>query len=115
MPHAEPADDPLSDLRARIAETRRAAERIAGEVPPNGWATPRAAREAQDELAALAGLLQALRDLVPPELEAQLNDVLRSVLLLLRAIVDWLVERLDAPPPAAAQPAAPRVQDIPLE
>ena len=47
-----PGDDPLSQLRERIAATQEAAERLAGEaaealrlagegrVPPAGWATP---------------------------------------------------------------------------
>jgi hypothetical protein len=94
--------------------TQEAAERLAagagagagtgGErVPPQGWATPpRTDRdEARDELAALAALLQALRDLLPPELQQQVTDLLRQVLLLLRAIIDWWVDRLEPGRPAA--------------
>jgi hypothetical protein len=110
MPPADPAD-PIDELRERIAETKRAAERLAGDVPPAGWATPGAAREHQDDLAALAGLVGALRDLVPPELREQVNEVLRAVLLLLRAAIDWLTTQLDEPPPSAPQRD---VQDIPI-
>ena len=54
-------------------------------------------------------LLRALRELVPPELQQQVSDVIRQVLLLLRAVIDYWVERLDAPRPAEAV-----VQDIPI-
>jgi hypothetical protein len=114
MPQSEPADDALHDLRERIAETRRAAERLAGEVPAQGWASPRAAQDAHDDLAALATLVTALRELVPPDLRGQVNEVLRQVLLLLRAIVDHLVARLEAPDAVADATAQREVQDIPL-
>lgn len=111
-------DDNLHDLRDRIAETRRAAERLAAEVPIQGWASPGDARAAHDDVAALAGLVSALRELVPAELQGQVNEVLRQVLLLLRAIVDHLVERLEPPAPGTGArpgpPAGADVQDIPV-
>ena len=120
-----PGDDPLDRLRERIAATQEAAERLAGEaaearrlagegrVPPAGWATP-SDREAQREkLQALAALLQALRDLVPPELQQQVTDVIRQILLLIRAIIDWWVERLEGGRPAA--PSEPAVEEIPID
>ena len=54
-------------------------------------------------------LLRALRELVPPELQAQVSEVIRQVLLLLRAVIDYWVDRLDAPRPAEVE-----VQDIPI-
>ena len=54
-------------------------------------------------------LLRALRELVPPELQQQVSDVIRHVLLLLRAVIDYWVDRLDAPRPAEVE-----VQDIPI-
>lgn len=114
MPRDEPTD-PIHELRDRIAETRRAAERLAGEIPAAGWATPGAAREHQDDLQVLAGLVSALRDLVPPELREQVNDVMRAVLQLLRAVIDWLTERLETPAGGAGGSGAQRdVQDIPI-
>jgi hypothetical protein len=124
------APDPLADLRARIAETKAAAERLhaqaedaratesRGEVPPNGWATPGDRGARADEVHALAELVRALRDLVPTELQGQVTEVLRQLLLLVRAIIDWWVDRLElesAGPGRRAQ-ASPgaRVEDIPI-
>ena len=36
----------------------------------------------------------ALVELVPDELREQVYEILRQILLLLRALIDWLVERL---------------------
>src|SRR5439155_20010762 len=92
-----PGDDPLDRLRERIAATQEAAERLAGEaaearrlagegrVPPAGWGTP-SDREAQREgLQALAALLPALRDPVPPELQPPVTHGLRAIPLPVRA------------------------------
>jgi hypothetical protein len=118
-------DDPLQRLRERIAATQEAAERLAGEatearrtageggVPPAGWATPSDRDAQREELQALAALLQALRDLVPPELQQQVTEVVRQVLLLIRAIIDWWVERLEGGQVAA--PAEPAVEEIPID
>jgi hypothetical protein len=124
----EPAsDDPLDELRERLGATQAAAERLAGEaagavraaaegrVPPQGWAVPdeRAAR--QEEAQAVLALLQALRDVVPAELQTQLTEVIRQVLLLLRALIDWWVERLDPERPRRGPGTADdRLQDIPI-
>jgi hypothetical protein len=59
--------------------------------------------------AALFVILDALRRLVPRELEAQLNNLIREFLLTLRSLIDWYLERLDRPPPE------PRVEDIPID
>ena len=48
-------------------------------------------------------------ELVPPELQQQVSEVIRNVLLLLRAVIDYWVDRLDAPRPAEVE-----VQDIPI-
>ena len=122
-------DDPLHELRERLAATQAAAERLAGEasharaehaegrIPPSGWATPREHAERSEELRALLGLLEALRSLVPAELEAQLREVTRQLLLLVRAVVDWWLERVDAAPAAPGAPAGPepRLQEIPID
>jgi hypothetical protein len=96
--------DPLTELRERVHAAQAAAERVAGEA--REW--PR--REAADELDALVALLRTLRELVPPELQQQVTEVMRQVLLLLRAIIDFWVERLDAPRGGAVE-----VEDIPVD
>jgi hypothetical protein len=108
--------DPLDDLRERLGATREAAERLAEDpprVPPQGWATPpRAEGQAgpNDELAALVARVHALRDLAPPELQQQVTELIRQVLLLVRALVDHWIERLEAEPPGER----PDVEDIPI-
>jgi hypothetical protein len=127
MPQHQPAD-PLHELRDRVRATQQAAERLAGDAaraaqagaegatPPAGWATPQERATMRDELEEIAGLLRVLRDLVPPELQAQLTEVLLQVLLLARALVDWWVQRLqDATPDTqSSRTAAPQGQEIPI-
>ncbi len=127
---ADDPDDPTDDLRERIRATQRAAERLAGEAasaraqwqageqPPAGWATSGEHRERNEEVQALAALLQTLRDLVPADLQDQVREVTRQVLLLLRALVDWWIERLDSAAPAAGPAAPPRdstIEEIPID
>ncbi len=113
--------DPLADLRERLEATRRAAEELAGEAaqairadrdgedPGPGWRTTQEREALRDDVASLAATLGTLAELVPEELRAQLAEVLRQVLLLVRALIDWLVERLPQ-----ARSAEPVVQDIPV-
>jgi hypothetical protein len=112
MAPPEPAD-PLGDLRERLRATQEAAARLAGEaprVPPQGWASPpRADDGARDELAQLVALLGSLRELVPPELQQQVTDLIRQVLLLVRAVLDLVIERLEP-----GRGGEPDVEDIPI-
>jgi hypothetical protein len=114
-------DDPLDELRGRVRATQAAAERLAGEArgaaraaregrpPPAGWATPGARDSAGDDLQALTALLGALREIVPAELQAQLAEVIRQVLQLVRALIDWWLERIEG-----ERGAEPDVEDIPI-
>jgi hypothetical protein len=112
MAPPEPAD-PLDDLRERLRATQEAAARLAGEaprVPPQGWASPpRADDGAGDELAQLVALLGSLRELVPPELQQQVTDLIRQVLVLVRAVLDLVIERLEP-----GRGGEPDVEDIPI-
>ena len=63
---------------------------------------------------ALVALLETLRDLIPDELAEQFRDLVRQVLLLLRALIDWWVERMEAEAGSDAAPTGPAVQDIPI-
>src|SRR5919202_3157812 len=112
-PEPEPAD-PFGELRERLRATQEAAARLAGESPrepPQGWAAPPRAGEPglSEDLAALAAAVAALRDLVPPELQQQVADLIRQVLLLVRAILDRWIERLEG-----ERGAEPDVEDIPI-
>lgn len=118
---ARPLRDPLAELRERLEATREAAEQLAGEAadamragrdgedPGPGWRTTEEREALRDDVASLAATLGTLAELVPEELRSQLAEVLRQVLLLVRALIDWLVERLPQ-----TRGAAPVVQDIPL-
>jgi hypothetical protein len=112
MAPPEPTD-PMSDLRDRLRATQEAAARLAGDearVPPQGWAAPpRTGGGADDDLAQLVALLGSLRELVPPELQQQVTDLIRQVLLLVRAILDHVIDRLEP-----GRGGEPEVEDIPI-
>jgi hypothetical protein len=108
-----PEPDQLADLRERLRATQEAAARLAGEeprVPPQGWASPPPTdADGADELAQLVALARSLRDLVPPELQQQVTELIRQVLLLVRAILDHVIERLEP-----ERGGEPDVEDIPI-
>lgn len=108
-------DDPFAALRERIRSTADAADRLADEAARGGapGATGRAS-EATQEAQALVSLLAVLRDVLPDELRRQITDLVRQVLLLVRAVIDYCVLRLEAGP-APPRPAPPVAQDIPLD
>jgi hypothetical protein len=59
--------------------------------------------------AALFTMLDGMRRMAPRELEDQLTNLIREFLLTLRSLIDWYLERLDAPK------REPEVEDIPIE
>ena len=59
--------------------------------------------------AALFTMLDGMRRMAPRELEDQITNLIREFLLTLRALIDWYLERLDAPK------REPEVEDIPIE
>jgi hypothetical protein len=83
-------------------------------VPPAGWqqpapdgGSPRGWTGGEVDL--LLGLLASLRNRIPPELQQRLADAVREVLLAVRALIDWYLERSER------HRAEPRqVQDIPI-
>jgi hypothetical protein len=58
----------------------------------------------------VAALLDAVRELVPPELQRRIGDALRELLLAVRALIDWYLERA-----ADGRAAATEVEDIPID
>jgi hypothetical protein len=120
------SDDPLSRLEERLDRATEAAERLFAHAadqatrkpPPAGWQQPApepdgAGRRADSllggEVDLLLGVLSSLRDRIPPELQQRLADALREVLLALRALIDWYLERSER---SRSEPV--EVQDIPI-
>ena len=108
--------DPLEQLRAQVRATQQAAERLMDEgIPAGGWASPDERPGAfAEEIEALARVLQALRELLPAEVREQVAELLRQLLLVARALIDWLVTRLEEREGGPAAPGAEPVQDIPI-
>lgn len=119
MPDEATHEDALDALRARVRATQEAAERLVGEAnadaerrtPPRGWEPPRAAAgDMSEEVRALVALLESARELLPEELRQQVAELVRQLLLVARALIDWLVDRLESGPRGEAPP----VEDIPI-
>ena len=80
--------------------------------PPAGWASRDGSEHepaGKGEAELLVQVVQSLRDLVPPELQRRLAEALREVLLAIRALIDWYLERLEQ---QRSEPA--EVEDIPI-
>ena len=115
-----PGEDPLADLRERVRAAQEAAERLAAGggasgplPPPRGWDIPRTGGPdgpAGDLAHLLAALGDVLRAAIPRELHQPLADLVRELLLALRAIIDWYLERLEA-----RQAAPVEVEEIPID
>jgi hypothetical protein len=118
---SEPAPDALRRLEERLSQASEAAERLLadatraarGDRPPaSGWQAPDADDPANQrgEFELLLAGLGALRDLAPPEVLARLTAALRELLLALRALIDFYVERLERP-----RATRDEVRDIPID
>jgi hypothetical protein len=66
-------------------------------------------RPSGPNLAPLFALIDVVRGMLPRELRGQFNALVRELLLTLRALIDWYLERLGREEPAS------RVEDIPIE
>ncbi|MFL5843885.1 MAG: hypothetical protein ACJ762_04260 [Solirubrobacteraceae bacterium] len=117
-------DDPFEQLRERIRSTADAAERLSfeaaagalgGDESDDPGRRARAADDATQEAQALVALVGLLRELLPDELRRQVTDLIRQVLLLVRAVLDWYLARLEPGERPARPRSAPVVQDIPLD
>ncbi len=61
------------------------------------------------DLSSLLSVLEALRRAIPLELQEQFTALQRELLLTIRALIDWYLERLDKPE------LSPQVEDIPID
>jgi len=78
--------------------------------PPAGWQIPEDAHSGTSpELEPLFTLVQAMRELIPAELQRRLVAGLRELLLALRALIDWYLERLER-----RREVSVEVEDIPI-
>ena len=115
-PAPRPPESPGSETEPPPGETEpppggeRAAAPGETEPPPAGWQAPETeSAGAGRDLELLLGIVQSVRDLVPPELQRRLAEALRELLLALRALIDWYLERVER---RRAEPA--EVEDIPI-
>ncbi len=121
-PRASSEDSVLRRLEQRLDRASEAAERLVAEAasaaaqagskpPPAGWQTSSAQPEGghSGDFDLLVQAVHALRDLIPAELQRRLAEALRELLLALRALIDWYLERSERRRSAPAE-----VQDIPI-
>jgi hypothetical protein len=115
-------EDPLRRLEQRLDRASQAAERLIAEAaaaatrrpPPAGWQS--AAADAEEtprpgvaEWDVLLDALRGLRERIPPELQQRLGEALREVLMAVRALIDWYLERAER---RRAEPE--EVEEIPI-
>jgi hypothetical protein len=104
---AEPDPD-LAELERRLEQAAAAASALLTQVPPDGgWQRPEDEGSATDD-DVLARLLARLAELMPPEVWERLVAAVHELLMALRALIDWYLERNER----RAQPV--EVRDIPI-
>ena len=83
----------------------------ARQPPPAGWQTPLGDedRRRNGELELLIQFFQSVRDVIPPDLQRRLGEALRELLLAIRALIDWYLERNEQ-----RRTGGGEVQDIPI-
>jgi hypothetical protein len=113
--------DPLDRLRAQVDAAHQAAQRVAeqaasrtegADLPPGGYAAhgeQAGAGQDNPEVRALVALLELARDLVPADVQQQLVELIRELLMLARALIDLIASRLERRRFEGAE-----VEDIPL-
>jgi hypothetical protein len=105
----EPDREAYEAAERLVREAQARAEEAAAQVPPQGWDSGKPGQTPFPDLSNLFALVDAARGAVPPELARQLADALRDLLLALRAVLDYSIDRLERPPREE-----PQVEDIPI-
>ena len=77
--------------------------------PPGDDYPPPPPRQGAFDLSPLFVLIDALRHALPSGVQAQFTSLVREVLLTLRALIDWYLERLDR------GSREPQVEEIPID
>jgi hypothetical protein len=122
-PEPDASREALRRLEERLDRASEAAERLLEEataaatrarepkVPPAGWQAPEPESEhrAPRDLELWLQIARSVRDLIPAELQERLAQALHELLLSLRALVDWYIERLER---RRGEPV--QVEDIPI-
>lgn len=124
---ADSAETTLRRLEERLNGASEAAERLFAQAaadaaarlegqgarrpPASGWQSPSADPDASEPsgIESLLALWDSVADLVPPELRRRLADAVRELLLALRALIDWCLERAER---ERTEPV--EVHDIPI-
>ena len=86
-----------------------AARQAGARVPRAGWQARGEDGPPGGELELLSGLVESARQHVPEDLQRRLADALRELLLAMRALIDWGLERAER---HGTEP--PEVEDIPI-
>lgn len=105
-----PASGHGAEPPGEAAAAPEGADSGTSEPPPAGWQAPDSGSpSAGRDLELLIGIVQSVRDLIPPDLQQRLAEALRELLLAVRALIDWYLDRVQR---RRAEPA--EVQDIPI-
>ena len=128
-------DERINDLRGHIDAAHAAADRLVreaaeraeaadrafrerlGDVPDRGWAVGdehAAGPAGPSELQLVLRLLESLREVMPAELSQQLAEAVRELLLAIRALIDWYLDRLEGVPRPGGGAADDGVEEIPI-
>ena len=115
-PPPSAAEDALRRLEERLDRASEAAERMIAEAaasaskpPPAGWQAAGSDQQRSGDVETLVAFFNSLRELIPPDLQRRLAEALRELLLALRALIDWYLERSER-----RRTTPSEVQDIPI-
>ena len=101
---------PVPTPRPETGEGNGDADAAGPRQPPAGWQTPPSAEDRRSgDLELLMQFIQSVRELIPPDLQRRLAEALRELLLAIRALIDWYLERNEQ-----RRAGGDEVQDIPI-